>query len=149
MSVRSTRCAGARRRAGRRALAARAAVADERASDEFLTGGLKEVRDCEVPLPASGGGGGSARLTARALLAWAAAHVVRERPELFLAPRHGTHWCEATPDAFGVYDTARERVAGEGPMPNFPSTAVDRFVADDGELTVAFEDLEVVPLDDR
>ena len=52
---------------------------------EALTGGLKEVRDCEVPLTASGGGGGSARLTARALLAWAAAHVVRERPELFLA----------------------------------------------------------------
>ena len=65
------------------------------------------------------------------------------RPDLFLAPSHGTHWHEATPSAFGVFRTSRraaapaqageaagcggglhERIAGEGPMPNFPSTAV-------------------------
>ena len=47
------------------------------------------------------------------------------RAELFLAPSHGIHWNEATPDAFGVYRAAdRGRVAGAGPMPNYPSTAV-------------------------
>jgi ribulose-5-phosphate 4-epimerase/fuculose-1-phosphate aldolase len=47
------------------------------------------------------------------------------RPDLFLAPSHGTFWAEADPTIYGLYsaDTC-ERVAGEGPMPNFPSTAV-------------------------
>ena len=46
-------------------------------------------------------------------------------PDLFLAPSHGTFWREATPATYGVFSSAtRERVSGDGPMPNFPSTAV-------------------------
>jgi ribulose-5-phosphate 4-epimerase/fuculose-1-phosphate aldolase len=53
-------------------------------------------------------------------------------PTLFLAPRHGMFWKEATPDVYGVFSCATGRyatgdgvrVCGDGPMPNFPSTAV-------------------------
>ena len=46
-------------------------------------------------------------------------------PELFLAPSHGTVWSEADPTIYGVYSSrTRQRIAGEGPLPNFPSTAV-------------------------
>lgn len=48
-----------------------------------------------------------------------------ENAGLFLAPSHGTFWGEADPTIYGVYSCeTRERVAGDGPMPNFPSTAV-------------------------
>jgi len=55
-----------------------------------------------------------------------------DAPALFVSgPTHGTFWREATPDAFGVFRASlgperphRERVAGWGPLPNYPSTAV-------------------------
>jgi ribulose-5-phosphate 4-epimerase/fuculose-1-phosphate aldolase len=48
-----------------------------------------------------------------------------DNPDFFLAPSHGTFWAEADPSIYGVYSCkTRERVAGNGPMPNFPSTAV-------------------------
>jgi len=53
-------------------------------------------------------------------------------PPLFVSgPTHGTFWREATPSTFGVFratigaDTPhRCRVVGDGPLPNYPSTAV-------------------------
>ena len=40
----------------------------------------------------------------------------------FLTPSHGTHWHEATPDAFAVYDGRAQLVGGRAP--NYPSFAV-------------------------
>jgi taurine dioxygenase len=45
----------------------------------------------------------------------------------YLAPSHGIHWNEMTPKDFGVYQygsTGSTRVAGQGRLPNFPTTAV-------------------------
>ena len=55
-----------------------------------------------------------------------------DSPSLFVSgPTHGTFWREVTPDAFGVFPAKigeskphRERVCGQGPLPNYPSTAV-------------------------
>jgi ribulose-5-phosphate 4-epimerase/fuculose-1-phosphate aldolase len=52
-------------------------------------------------------------------------------PTMFLAPAHGHFWEEAKPEMYGVFKCGSgrfaadgEKLAGEGPMPNFPSTAV-------------------------
>ena len=47
----------------------------------------------------------------------------RLHDDLYLSPSHGVHWNEVTPSTFGVY-RGNTRLAGEGRLPNFPTTAV-------------------------
>jgi taurine dioxygenase len=119
------------------------AIAHTASSVAFLCPAAQEVAHLATQLAAALrllARGGQADLCAGFVSARLLLRTLSSHPMLFLAPSHGTHWTEAVPNTFGVFRTSTptttttgkdngcsrvsKRLAGQGPLPNFPSTAV-------------------------